>query len=287
MTIEIDCITCFVKQAEKIIRKFIPDKKQQLDMMQKVLDYAKNFNAHFTPIELSPGIYHFLSEVLNIKDLYAEEKTHTNQKALLLEPFITKLLQDSTHKINAGVKLSIIGNILDYTVDGINELDLENFILQYFDKPLYYDHTASFYQEINQAKTLLYLTDNSGEIIFDRVFLRLIKTTYPDLHIIIAGKEQPILNDMTTSEIKELGFETLGTVLSTGSILPGNMEKYFTASFYKIFQHADVIIAKGQGNYEGLWECSRKIYFALMAKCHLIARNLNAPERSLIFQANH
>ena len=121
-------------------------------------------------------------------------------------------------------------------------------------------------------------------MIFDRVFLSLLKEEIQGIQIIIGGKEKPILNDMTAGELKALGFETLGRVLSTGSSLPGNIEKRFSPDFLKFWNTDMPVMAKGQGNFEGLSISSRPVYFAFMAKCPFLAKTIGVPEKSLIFK---
>lgn len=284
--IDIECITCFVKQAEKLIHKFVRNKDERIRIMKKILKNSKKFKAHLVPIELSPSIYHELSKLLKVEDLYEEEKNLTNQKALEIKLFIENLLKESGDPFHTGVKLSIIGNIVDYTLEGISEMNLENFIREFEKKQLFYDDVEIFRQEIEKAETLLYLTDNSGEIVFDLVFLEYLQKLYPNLEITIGAKEKPILNDVTLDDLKKLDINQSFTLVSTGSDLPGNQEKSFKKEFLPVYKNADIVISKGQGNFEGLFESSRPIYFALMAKCPYLASFLKAPEKSMIFKKN-
>lgn len=287
MKIDIECLTCFSKQAEQILRKFVGDKERRLVLMREVLGRVGEFHGGMIPLELSPFVYHFLSEQLGVEDLYREEKELTNEKALALEPFIQLILSEATEPFTAGIKLSIIGNIMDYGLDAVRHIDLEAFIIEYMKKELLYNEQEAFTSELGRHKRLIYLTDNSGEIIFDRVWLSFLKERFPSLEIVVAAKESPILNDVTYLEVKSLGFEKLGQVISTGSRLPGNMEKYFSKDFLEVWKGPAVVLAKGQGNFEGMWDNPRKIYFAFMAKCPFLASEIKVPLYSMLFRSNH
>lgn len=287
MTIDIECLTCFSKQAEQIIRKFVGDKERRLALMGEVLGKVGEFHGGMTPLELSPFVYHLLSERLGVEDLYREEKEWTNEKALALEPFIKLVLSEADLPFTAGIKLSIIGNIMDYGLDAVRHIDLEAFIIEYMKKELLYNEQEAFISDLGRYQRLIYLTDNSGEIIFDRVWLSFLKERFPSLEIIIGAKESPILNDVTHMEVKKLGFDKLGRVLSTGSRLPGNMEKNFSEEFKEVWKQPAVVLAKGQGNFEGMWGNPRKIYFAFMAKCPFLAGEIKVPLYSMLFRANH
>lgn len=288
MQIQIECITCFVHQAQNIIKKNIADKKKQNIWMRKVLRQFPPIQKEMLPIDLSPYVYHYLSKKLKIKDLFYEEKTKTNQIALSLVPFLKQMLKKSSTPLADAIKLSIIGNIIDYGIQNIQNIDLEEFIQKKIQEKLFYDERMLFEKQLSNAKTLLYLTDNSGEIIFDKILLETIQEYYPHLHIVIGAKEKPILNDVTKEDLKDLGFETIGKIVSTGSDLPGNKESILLKNkkIKDIYKNADICIAKGQGNFEGLWEAKKKIFFALMIKCPVLANYLGVPLNSMIFKTN-
>lgn len=287
MKIVSECLVCFAQQAQKNIKKFVKDPQEQIQILKEVFNQVHRFPNDMVPIELSPGVYHYLSQRLGIKDLYAEEKKLTNQKALELKPFLIKTIQKASNPLYTALKLSIIGNILDYTMEGVSELDLKKTILDFLEIPIEIDHIQNFENELQNSKSLLLLTDNSGEAVFDLVLLDYLKHAFPGLKITIGGKKSPILNDMTSKELIELGFSDYGQVVSTGSDLPGNMEKYFSDEFCSIYDSSPLILSKGQGNYEGLSESKRNIFFALMAKCPCISNEIGVKPKALLFMKSH
>lgn len=287
MKIRSQCVICFMKQAQEMISKFESDRKIQIELLKETVKKAEFFTEDMIPLELSPFVYGFLSERLGVEDLYLEEKNQTNQKALELEPYAAKLIKESKNPLKTAARLSIIGNIIDYGVQNVNDLDLKAFLKENLLKEFESDESDLFFEELKKSDNLLYLTDNSGEIIFDRLFLKEIKMQFPALNIKVAAKEKPILNDITYDELFELGFSDFAKLYSTGSTVPGTMPKFFSAEFQKIWNESQVVLAKGQGNFEGLWENEKSIYFAFMAKCPVLADYLEKPLRSLIFAKNH
>jgi uncharacterized protein with ATP-grasp and redox domains len=283
MKIQTPCITCFIRQAERIIQKYVPGRERRIELLQKAMEQGKHFHPDMIPLELSPYVYGMLKKELGENDLYFEEKRKTNTAALELVPLIRKLIRESDFPLYTALHLSIIGNIIDFSQEGVGEMDLEQFVMDFVKKPFIRDDASSFFQELEEASLFVFLTDNSGEAVFDKIFLEEIKKEYSHLEIVIGGKEEPVLNDVTSDELKELGFEEIGRVVSTGSTLPGNIETKYSSDFEKIWRRADVVMVKGQGNFEGLSSSTRSVYFGFMAKCPVLASFLEVPDKSLLF----
>lgn len=183
------------------------------------------------------------------------------------------------------MKLAILGNVIDFAV-GFSPEDLEKQIEEMLDKPLYIDERDELIKEVRKAKQILYLTDNVGEHLFDKILIEEIKRT-SNAEIYIAGKEKPIINDVTVEDLIRDGFEALGKVVSIGTQIVGVPLNEVSQEFREVYENSDVIIAKGQGNFETLSEVKdERIFFLLKAKCPAVARELKVPRGSLICKRN-
>ncbi|AEX85708.1 hypothetical protein Marpi_1305 [Marinitoga piezophila KA3] len=289
MYAKFECIDCIVSQIKTIIGKNFDylDEKEKFDLMKSVsTDLLKYSEYGKRPIELARVIYEKLGEKSETKthDFYREEKQASN--ALFLEAYdeLYKFLKDSDEPLKNAAKLSVLGNVIDYGIKNSfgeleweleNSLKLKNFSLDDFD---------SFYETLQEAKILLYIHDNAGEIVLDKLFIKMIKEEFPEVHIISAVRSAPVINDVTLEDAKEVGLEEVASeVIESGSKIPGTLLSDVNQEFLIAYKQADIIISKGQGNFEGLNGESEKIYFALMAKCPVVARELKVDVGDIIF----
>jgi len=139
---------------------------------------------------------------------------------------------------------------------------------------------AGFAETISSAKDILYLADNAGEIVFDRLLIE----QMPLKKVTLAVKGAPIINDATMKDAEATGLTELVEVIDNGSDAPGTILEDCSEAFRQRFDEADMVIAKGQGNYETLSEADKDIFFVLKAKCSVIARDLGCQVGSLILQ---
>jgi len=291
LKIDVDCISCFVHQSESIIKKFVKNREERLKIIKSVLKSLNdNYLPDLKPIELYPYCYNTLYKELNISDFYKEEKKRSNEIIInISDNFINKIR--AYNPLKNSIKLSIAGNIVDYGIKDTHNImnnEITKILESYLETEFYIDDFEEFITLLPKTKSLLFLTDNSGEIVFDKIFLTILKEKYPQIEIYIAGRDENVLNDITYNELVELGFNKIGKVVKNGIKIPGAVEYLFSDDFLNIWNNVDIIIAKGQGNFEGLSDAKKNnIFFALLAKCKLIADHLGVPKMSMIFKSNN
>ena len=147
--------------------------------------------------------------------------------------------------------------------------------------PLVGDGLNAFRNAIDQARQILYLGDNAGEIVFDRLLVEIL----PREKVTYVVKAHPIINDATIEDAKMAGITDLVEVIDNGDDTPGTVVENCSSEFQKRFEEADMIISKGQGNYETLNLVPKNIFFLLMAKCPVIAREIECKQGSLVICA--
>jgi len=228
-----------------------------------------------TPPEIGREVYRIISRITGNKDPYREIKERCIHQALSLYPELKKLINSSKNRLKTAVRLSIAGNIIDFGANA--DFDLEKDIKTILNQDFGINHYQEFCDKLHKARKILYLADNAGETVFDRLLIE-------ELHkpVIYAVREKPIINDATREDAILSGVDKIAEILSSGCDAPGTILRFCSDDFLKVFKSSDLIISKGQGNYECLSEEDRPIFFLLKTKCHVIARDIGVKEGSII-----
>jgi len=179
----------------------------------------------------------------------------------------------------AAVKLSIIGNIIDYgaknslnVVEEIDHLFQGNFTINNENNSTTFKYNQ-FKESLNKVNNIIYLADNAGEVVFDRLLIEeLVEELGEQVIYVVRGK--PIINDALIEDALFCGINEITKIISSGSDAPGTLLEYCSPEFIRLYQKAELIISKGQGNYEALSEEDRPIFFLFRAKCPVIAEDV-------------
>ncbi|AEC51079.1 hypothetical protein PNA2_0162 [Pyrococcus sp. NA2] len=280
MRVHYECLTCMATQCQKIVEFATEDlekRKEAMIFAAKLL--AREYRKDAIPAIAGSLIFLELYEFLKNDDPFKEYKQKSERNAKKVVEILRERLKID---FKLAVKLAIIGNVIDFSV-GFSPDELEREVEKMLKEELYIDDREELLKEIKKAKNVLYLTDNVGEHYFDAILVEKIKEV-SEAKVYIAGKEGPIINDATIEDLRRAGFEN---VISTGTRIVGVPLNMVSEEFREVFEKADVIIAKGQGNFETLSELEdERIFFLLKAKCSAVARELNVPRGSLICARN-
>jgi len=280
MKASLDCYPCFFLQALKCSKIVTSDEKKILEILNEVSLALPQLRFDVTPSEIGRDVYHIISAKTGVKDPYRKLKDEFIRKALSLYPDMKKLIESSQERLMTAVRLSIAGNIIDFGAHAKFELkeDVERILSQDFA----INHYPQFCRSLGKAKKILYLADNAGETVFDRLLIE-------ELHkpVIYAVRESPIINDATREDALLSGIGEKSEIISSGCDAPGIILKFCSKEFLKAYSQADLIISKGQGNYEGLSDETRPIFFFLKAKCSAVAREFGVEEGSIILAKAH
>jgi uncharacterized protein with ATP-grasp and redox domains len=250
--------------------------KKILDEVGKMVSKIPMGN---TPPETGMLIYKKISEITGNFDPYKEIKKKNMDEAISLLPMMEEFLNNSEDRLLAAIRLAIAGNVIDLGVN--REFDIKTAIEEVFDQDFAICDYDDFKQKLSESEEILYLGDNSGEAVFDKILIREIGK--PVIYVV---KENPIINDITLEEAKYLEIDKIAKIISSGMEAPGTIIKMCNKDFIKKFNEAKIIISKGQGNYEGLSGIDAPIFFMLRAKCPVIARDINVSIDSIILENN-
>jgi len=275
----LECIPCFYRQALDAAQIAGADELIQKKIIDELSQLIPNFSLETAPPEMGREIYSLVGKISGVKDPFKEIKENSNKFALKLYPELKKEIENSEDRLLAAAKLSIIGNIIDYgaknSLNVAGEIDYlfkGDFIINNKNNSTTFKYNQ-FKEALNKVDTIIYLADNAGEVVFDRLLIEeLVKELGKEVIYVVKGK--PIINDALIEDAIFCGINKVTKITSSGSDAPGTILKYCSPEFMKLYQDAELIISKGQGNYEALSEEDKSIFFLLRAKCPVIAEDV-------------
>ena len=250
------------------------DETLKMEIMEDIFKFlSSNFKLDTNSNSTGSAMHKMIKEKTGCRDPYRKEKIEGNEIALKYLPDVKRILEDDSSLENY-VKIAIIGNILDFGAFTLDD-DIESIIKTALKKDLAVKDIEEFEDSLKTHDKVLYLVDNTGEIVFDKLLLAKIREY--GLDITIAVKSEPILNDACMAEALDAGLDECGKIVEIGCGTVGCVDSEISDEFREIFDSHDFIISKGMGNYEGLTEIDlsdKDIYFLLCAKCNTISRDI-------------
>ena len=281
MKMRYDCLPCLFRQTLESARMVTEDQELIKDILKK---YSKMLpeliDSEKKAPEIAARMQAYIKEISGVEDPYTEIKKKNLQSAFKLLPLVEKEIAEAEDQLLAALLMSAMGNSIDAGVS-LNVNIKENIETALSDSFAHSDY-QQFLTELKKAEELLFIADNTGEAVFDKLLVKKIKEEY-DLKITYAVRETAILNDITAEGAEELGIDQYAEIIKSGSQAPGMLMESASAEFLKHYQNADLIISKGQGNLEGLYGIESDIYFLLKAKCEVIAELLEVEEGNFVF----
>lgn len=277
MRIYLDCYPCFLRQALDAARRAGADDAQQWVVLDRVLEALRQIEPGATPPEIGDQVHRIVRQVAGSSDPYQEAKATSTRQALDLYPRMTELVREADDPLDVAVRLSIAGNIIDAA--HFQECDLWGTVERVLAQPFAVDDGAAFRAALADAHAVLYMADNAGETVFDRVLIEALPVP-----VIYAVKGGPTLNDATYQDALAAGIGGVAEIVSTGSDAPGTILDRCSEEFCALYERAEMIIAKGQANYETLSEEGPRVFLLLQAKCPVIAGDVGAPVGSIVLR---
>ncbi len=261
-----DCFFCHLRTLEKQIKKFAPPEDVRKRLVGEFIDKYTGLQKQYNPYAAA-AIHAMIRKYLKIKDPYEEEKAESNRKALEIVKIWREKIEKTENKAYEALKLALAANIIDFGPG--HEFNIATDIERLQKQELAIDDSEKLFGNLSSKTKLLYLADNAGEIVFDKLFLQQI--AYADITVAVRGF--PVINDATLKDANIAKLSEVAKIIHNGNDAPSTLLDRCSSEFMKAYREADVIIAKGQGNFEGLmFEKDPRIFFALVAKCHVIAR---------------
>jgi len=272
MHIKPDCITCIMNQTLKVSKLLGVDDTTGKKLLDSTAEILIRHDLAQTPPQIAKETYGKISQLTGNADPVAEAKALATKMALSVDTSFVQTLHDA-------VKFAVIGNVIDFGAQ--KQLDLNETIQSHFHRRFGIDDFEIFEKELKTAKTLVYIGDNTGEHIFDKLLIETIKKLY-DIEVYYFVRGEPIINDVTVKEAEIL--RSCATVIDTGVPTPGYDLSYANVSSRALFEKADIVLAKGMGNFESLYdETDRRVYYLFIVKCNVVAEAIGQEVGELIF----
>lgn len=270
MRTQLDCIPCFIRQALDAAREVARDESVIEESLREVLAAAASFDFRLSPPEMGQIIHRIIRERTGHPDPYREIKRRSTAWALRQVGELGGKVGGAADPFAAVVRLAIAGNIMDFAVTANwDDGKLGRTLASAADQPLDCGMIGKLAGAIAAAGTVLVLGDNAGETVFDRV---LIENFPGSPAVFYAVKGAPVINDATLDDAVQAGLDRVATLITNGTDAPGTVLPQVSDEFRTLFDTADVVIAKGQANFETLNTAGREIYFLTQMKCAVICR---------------
>ncbi|MDO9516087.1 MAG: ARMT1-like domain-containing protein [Syntrophales bacterium] len=283
MKIFLDCFPCFLRQALEASRISGADEDIQRDVLNCVMAKLLEISTEETPPQIGSMIHNTIRKATGKSDPYRDIKRLHNEQVLEMEEDLAGLIDRSSSPLSDALKLAAVGNLIDMGPER-KWNSMEDIFRDFTKKDSTHFDETSFEESLKSAGTLLYLGDNAGEIVLDKILIGLLlKETGLDITYAVRGG--PVINDATMEDAKFVGMTDIVRVIDTGVDFPGVVPEACSREFLDYYHGADMILSKGQGNYESLSEEDRNIFFLLQTKCPVIADKIGCGVGDIVLKS--
>ncbi len=277
MKLYLDCIPCFMQQALRAGRMATSDDKKLKQILDETGELVKTISMHTTPAEIGMSVYRIVSEVTGVRDPYKNMKQQHIAETKSIYSELEKIVANSNDKLLYAIRIAIAGNVIDLGVKKSFDIvkDVKSILKQDF---AIFDYNA-FKTQLEKTEDILYIGDNVGESVFDKILIKELKKP-----VKYAVRSIPIINDVTMEDAIESGLDEVAELIDSGCGSPGIILNQSTPEFLEIFNTSGLVISKGQGNFEGLSDCNRQVFFMLKTKCPIISNHIGVEDGSIILK---
>ncbi len=279
MKVHLDCFPCFLRQSLIAVRHGTRDGKLQEEILKAILTDIEKADTSRPPAYTTTFIHRRIRSFLQ-KDPFKEIKAEYNQIALGLYPSLKKMVEESGDPLWTASRLAIAGNVIDFGI--FTSVDIEGTVKRALQNPLAADAYQSFKAAVSDVPEILYLLDNAGEIVFDRILIETLISQGGKVTAVVKGS--PVINDCTAEDAAEAGLTGVCEVIDNGSDGVGTILEWTSANFLRRYAQASFIISKGQGNFETLHDPEKTIFSLFQSKCEVVSKELGLSLGSMILK---
>jgi len=285
MKVKMECVPCYLQQVLSAIKigKYPAEKAN--DVFQAAMRIIPQLDIDASPAENSTLVLLEAYKAMGMEDPFKHAKQESNEMALKLFPQLKKLVETAEDPLLAAFKVSVAGNIIDMGI--MPDFDLDLALAEITEKEFALCDYDEFKRLLQQAQKIMILGDNSGEIVFDKLLVQALKTRQKQVTYVV--KEAPILNDVTMEDAVATGMTEIAEVITNGAGFLGTILTRCSQEFLQKFAEADLVIGKGQANFESLEGtefAGKKTFFVLRAKCDLVAKCAGVKFGETVFMRN-
>lgn len=278
------CIPCFFRQIEitnSLIGLSAQERKKIISFLTRRL---LQFDFRMPPVVFGRTIYKAITKVSNKKDIFAQEKAKVEQYLLGYNTYFEAMIRKAKDPLHMSARLSCASNAIDFGAGKIP--DVKRLFSKMSHSRLFVDDFSLFKRKLSKARCIVVIGDNCAEAYFDKLFIEQIRKHSPRSDVYFVTRSAPIINDITPLDAKRLKLREVAKVISSGCDYPGIMLSKTSRSFKKIYNKADIVISKGQGNFESLYDKKKSIFYLFKIKCVSVVDCLGMRMGSLLFLSN-
>ncbi len=270
MRLRPDCLPCLYNQTLRLAKVAGCAEACSVEVLHEGAKFLAGLPLDRTPPEAAAELYPMLSRIIGTNDPYEEEKLHSIQKAKELLPWVEQKLKEASDPLEAALRAAVAGNVIDFATQVT--FDLEEEVRKIFEARFAIDETERFTKRLKEVKKLVVIGDNAGEHLFDKLMIQTFKRFLPSLRIYYFVRGRPIINDVTIKEAKMVGMDEVCAVVDSGVDTPGFLIERANEGARRIYQEADLILAKGMGNFECMESYEdERLFFLFKVKCSVVA----------------
>jgi len=288
MKLQSECVTCIIAQVKNVTNMFHLSEEARKAAMDDTHAYLAQANYEGCTPESMGELWQILLHHVGGSDPYAAIKSLCNQEAMKMLPETREKIARAKEPFTVALKYAIAGNLIDYGLEHPVSLEEQNAQIDAIASTSFsIDDSDKLHCVLAQAKTMLYLGDNAGEIVFDKLLIEQIRAYYPKIDISFVVKGSAVLNDVTHIDADEVGMHEVAHVIDNGDASPGTVLPRTSEAFQRAFAQADVILSKGQGNFESLSGVEKEnLFFLFTAKCDTVCVEAGVPKLSIVCMEN-
>ena len=269
------CLTCIYDQSKRVgtLLNLTSEQKNAIDSLARRL--IEDFDTDQTPPHNAAPLYEAMARLLGVRDLYGDFKKASSLKAKAFLPLCQTHIEQSTAPLLSALKTAVAGNVIDLAA--VMLYDLSEELEKIYHTPFAIDDFSALQATLQKTKTLVYLADNAGEEIFDKLCIQTIRRLYPTIDVYYFVRGRPIINDLTYEDAMASGMDEVATLVDSGVPTPGLAFELMSPPARELYEKADCILSKGMGNFECLNERSDDpIFFLFKVKCQVVAEAVGA-----------
>lgn len=275
-----ECVSCLVnKYLIKIPEN--TEESQKLKYMQRVLNIVSEAKVWQSAPEIVPKITAAQKEIFGFSEDFTEIKKYFNSLMLGLEPQLENNILNSKEPLKLAFLYAMLGNYIDFgAMLSVDENKLKELLKNAEELTVDDNEFGLLKDDLKKSKKLIYITDNCGEVVLDKLFIKAILREYPNISVEAIVRGEDVLNDATLTDAKQVFLDKLVTVTGNGTNIAGTCLSKLPADIKTKIDNADIIISKGQANFETLRYCGKNIYYIFMCKCQMFADRFGVPKLS-------
>ena len=275
-----ECVNCLVNKYLKKIPENT-EESQKLKYMQRVLNIVAEAKVWQSAPEIVPKITAAQKEIFGVSEDFTEIKQYFNSLMLGLEPQLENNILNSKEPLKLAFLYAMLGNYIDFgAMLSVDENKLKELLKNAEELTVDDNEFGLLKDDLKKSKKLIYITDNCGEVVLDKLFIKAILKEYPNISVEAIVRGEDVLNDATLTDAKQVFLDKLVTVTGNGTNIAGTCLSKLPEGIKTKIDNADIIISNGQANFETLRYCGKNIYYIFMCKCQMFADRFGVPKLS-------